>query len=149
MVCLFQLKAAKTLADAVPWGAVAGKTEHTFPIAILGLFGTGAYMTSDIWTWSTGWIDVSIAGLALLALQGPLVGGRTGKQLKQALQDNGPGLLGKQARRMTRHPGLLGHRVRQHRRVTGDRLEHDPETWHRGSDRCDRRRLRSRLHRGN
>lgn len=106
MVCLFQLKAAKTVADAVPWGAVAGKTEHAFPIAILGLFGTGAYMTSDIWTWSTGWIDVSIAGLALLALQGPLVGGRTGKQLKQTLQDNGPGPLGKQARRMTRHPGL-------------------------------------------
>lgn len=92
-------KAAKTLADAAPWGAVAGKTEHAFPIAILGLFGTGAYMTSDIWTWSTGWIDVSIAGLALLALQGPLVGGRTGKQLKQALQDNGP------ARWESRHDG--------------------------------------------
>jgi hypothetical protein len=90
----------------VPWGVVAGKTEHAFPIAILGLFGTGAYMTSDIWTWSTGWIDVSIAGLVLLALQGPLVGGRLGKQLKEALQDNGPGPLGKRARRMTRHPGL-------------------------------------------
>jgi hypothetical protein len=106
MVCLFQLKAAKTLADAVPWGAVAGKTERAFPVAILGLFGTGAYMTSDIWTWSTTWIDVSIAGLVLLALQGPLVGGRTGKQLKQTLQENGPGPLGEQARRMTRHPGL-------------------------------------------
>ena len=106
MVCLFQLKAAKTLADAVPWGAVAGKTERAFPIAILGLFGTGAYMTSDIWTWSTGWIDVSIAGLVLLALQGPLVGGRTGRQLKQTLQENGPGPLGTKARRMTRHPGL-------------------------------------------
>jgi hypothetical protein len=106
MVCLFQLKVAKTLADAVPWGAVAGKTERAFPVAILGLFGTGAYMTSDIWTWSTTWIDVSIAGLVLLALQGPLVGGRTGKQLKQTLQENGPGPLGEQARRMTRHPGL-------------------------------------------
>ncbi len=106
MVCLFQLRGAKTLADAVPWGVVAGKTEHAFPIAILGLFGTGAYMTSDIWTWSTGWIDVSIAGLVPLALQGPLVGGRSGKQLKEALQDNGPGPLGKRARRMTRHPGL-------------------------------------------
>ena len=106
MVCLFQLRAAKTLADAVPWGVVAGKTEHAFPIAILGLFGTGAYMTSDIWTWSTGWIDVSIAGLVLLALQGPLVGGRSGKLLKQTLQENGPGPLGDRARRMTRHPGL-------------------------------------------
>lgn len=106
LVCLFQLRAAKTLADAVPWGALAGNTEKAFPIAILGLFGTGAYMTSDIWTWSTGWIDVSIAGLVLVALQGPLVGGRAGKKLEQALHANGPGPLGERARKMTRHPGL-------------------------------------------
>jgi prolipoprotein diacylglyceryltransferase len=106
VACLLQLRAAKTLDEAVPWAVVAGKTEHAFPIAILGLFGAGAYMTSDLWTWSTGWIAVSLAGLVLLALQGPLVGGRAGKQLKQALQDNGPGPLGEQARRMTRHPGL-------------------------------------------
>jgi hypothetical protein len=106
LVCLFQLRAAQTLADAVPWGSVAGKTGRLFPIAILGLFGSGAYMTTDVWTWSTGWIDVSIAGLVLLALQGPLVAERTAKKLERALHDNGPGHLGEQARRMTRHPGL-------------------------------------------
>jgi hypothetical protein len=105
-VCLFQLRAAQTLADALPWGTVAGKTEKAFPIAILGLFGSGAYMTSDVWTWSTGWIDVSIAGLVLLALQGPLVGGRASKKLEQALHANGPGPLGEAARRLTRSPGL-------------------------------------------
>jgi hypothetical protein len=90
----------------VPWGSVAGKTARTFPIAVLGLFGTGAYMTIDVWTWSTGWIAVSIAGLVLIALQGPLVAERTAKKLERALHDNGPGPLGEQARRMTRHPGL-------------------------------------------
>jgi hypothetical protein len=105
-VCLLQLRAARTLADALPWGVVAGKTERAFPIAILGLFGTGAYMTSDIWTWSTRWIDVSIAGLVLLAIQGPLVGGRAAKKLEQALHANGPGPLGERARQMTRQPGL-------------------------------------------
>jgi len=106
VVCLLQLRSARTLADAVPWGVVAGKTEKAFPIAILGLFGTGAYMTSDLWTWGTGWIDVSIAGLVLLALQGPLVAGRAAKQLERALHGNGPGALGEHARRMTRHPAL-------------------------------------------
>ena len=106
LVCLFQLRAAQTLMDAVPWGRVAGKTGRAFPVAILGLFGTGAYMTSDVWTWSTGWIDVSIAGLVVLALQGPLVAERTAHKLKRALQENGPGPLGKQARRMARHPAL-------------------------------------------
>jgi hypothetical protein len=106
LVCLFQLRAAQTLFDALPWGRVAGKTGRAFPIAILGLFGTGAYMTTDVWTWSTRWIDVSIAGLVLLALQGPLVAERTAKRLEHALRANGPGPLGKEARRMARHPGL-------------------------------------------
>jgi len=106
LACLFQLRAAQTLADAVPWGMVAGKTARAFPVAILGLFGTGAYMTTDVWTWSTRWIDVSIAGLVLLALQGPLVAERTAKKLERALHENGPGPLGEAARRLTRHPGL-------------------------------------------
>jgi len=106
LVCLFQLRAAQTLAEAVPWGRVAGKTAKAFPVAILGLFGTGAYMTSDVWTWSTGWIDVSIAGLVVLALQGPLVAEHTAKKLQGALRENGPGPLGRHALRMARHPGL-------------------------------------------
>ena len=106
LACLFQLRAAKTLTDAVPWGMLSEKTARLFPIAILGLFGSGAYMTSDVWTWSTGWIEVSIAGLAILALQGPLVAGRAGKQVAQGLRANGPGPLGEPARRLTRHPGL-------------------------------------------
>jgi hypothetical protein len=104
--CLLQLRGAQTLAEAGPWGMLAGKVSRFFPVAVLGLFGTGAYMTSDIWTWSTRWIDVSIAGLAIVALQGPIVAERTAHKLAAALQANGPGPLGPEARRMTRHPGL-------------------------------------------
>jgi Predicted integral membrane protein (DUF2269) len=105
-VCLFRLRAAQTLADALPWGMLAGKTERVFPVAILGLFSTGAYMTSDVWTWSTGWIVVSIVGLALVALQGPLVAGLRAKALERALGENGPGPLGNSARRLARDPIL-------------------------------------------
>jgi len=106
-VCAFRLRAAKTLADAAPWGMLAGKTEKVFPAVILGLFGTGAYMTTDVWTWSTGWIDVSIAGLVILALQGPLLAGRRAELLKHALMENGPGPLGERALRLARDPGIL------------------------------------------
>jgi hypothetical protein len=106
VACLFRLRAARTLADAVPFGMLAGKVEKLFPVAVLGLFGSGAYMTSDLWTWSTGWIGVSIVGLVVLSLQGPLVGGRTARRLEAALHANGPGELGEEARRMTVHPGL-------------------------------------------
>jgi hypothetical protein len=106
LVCLIQLRSATTLEQAAPFGAVAGKVEKAFPVAILGLFLTGAYMTSDVWTWSTPWIDVAIAGLVVLGLQGPLVGGRQAHALKHALMQNGPGPLGEEARRMARHPRL-------------------------------------------
>jgi hypothetical protein len=106
LTCLLQLRKAQTLAEAGPWGMVAGKVTRLFPIAVLGLFASGAYMTSDVWTWSTRWIDVSIAGLVVIALQGPLVGERAAHRLKHALRENGPGPLGEHARRMTRHPGL-------------------------------------------
>ena len=105
-VCLLNLRAAQTLADAGPWGALAGKIEKVFPVVILGLFGTGAYMTNDVWTWSTGWIDVSIAALVVIAVQGAGIAGARAHALKHALMANGPGPLGEQARRMARDPVL-------------------------------------------
>ncbi|MFL5960012.1 MAG: hypothetical protein ACJ75G_07100 [Gaiellaceae bacterium] len=106
LACLLQVRAARTLEQAAPWGMVAGKIGKLFPIAILGLFGTGAYMTSDFWTWSTGWIEVGIAALVVLFAQGAGIAERTGHKLGAALQANGPGPLGADARRMTLHPGL-------------------------------------------
>jgi hypothetical protein len=106
LACLLQLRAARTVEQAGPWGMMAGKVGKFFPIAILGLFGTGAYMTSDLWTWSTRWIDVAIAALVVLLLQGALIAERTGHKLGAALQANGPGPLGPEARRLTLHPGL-------------------------------------------
>jgi hypothetical protein len=105
-VCTFHLRVAQTLAEAVPWGTVASKLGRVFPIAIIGLFATGAYMTSDIWTWGTSWIYVSIVGLAVVTIQGPFVAERAAHKLGVALQENGPGPLGEHARRMTRQPGL-------------------------------------------
>lgn len=106
LTCLLQLRAARTLEAAVPWGMVTGKVGKLFPLAILGLFGSGAYMTSNLWTWNTRWIDVGIAALVVLTVQGAGVAERSAKKLEVALHANGPGPLGAEARRMTLHPGL-------------------------------------------
>jgi uncharacterized membrane protein len=105
-VCLFRLRAAHTLEAAAPWGQLAGEIEKAFPVAIVGLFVTGAYMTSDVWTWGTSWVVMSIVGLAVLSVQGPLVAGRRGHAVKAALMANGPGPLGPEAQRMTRDRAL-------------------------------------------
>jgi hypothetical protein len=106
VVCLFQLRGAGELMEAVPWGMTAGKIARLFPIAILGLFASGAYMTSDVWTWSSGWIVVGIVALVVLAIQGPVIAERSGKKLEHALRENGPGPLGDHARSMCRYWGL-------------------------------------------
>jgi hypothetical protein len=106
VLCTYRLRAAQTLEQALPWGMIAGKTKNAFPVIVLALFGTGAYMTSDTWSWDTGWIWPSIVGLALIALQGPLVAGPRGEALKKALMANGPGPLGEEPRRLARDPRL-------------------------------------------
>src|SRR5207248_7283277 len=63
-------------------------------------------MTIDVRTWSTGWVQVGIVALVVLAIQGPVIAERSAKKLEHALRENGPGPLGEHARRMTRYPGL-------------------------------------------
>ena len=41
LACLLQLRAARTVEQAAPWGMMGGKVGKLFPVAILGLFGTG------------------------------------------------------------------------------------------------------------
>lgn len=106
LTCLFQLKAARTVEQAVPWGIVSGKIARLFPVAILGLFLTGAYMTHKFWTWGTPWIVIAIIGLVLLGAQGGGIAEHTAKRLQAAMMANGPGPLGPEARRLTLHPGL-------------------------------------------
>ena len=106
LVCLFQLRAARTLEQAAPWGMMAGKTGKFFPIAILGLLATGAYMTHKFWTWSTPWIDVALAALVVLFAQGAGIAERAGHKLAAAMQANGPGPLGEECRRLALSPGL-------------------------------------------
>jgi hypothetical protein len=106
LTCLFQLKAARTVEQAVAWGIVSGKIARLFPVAILGLFLTGAYMTHKFWTWGTPWIVVAIIGLVVLGVGGGGIAEHTAKKLQAAMMANGPGPLGPEARRMTLHPGL-------------------------------------------
>jgi len=107
-VCLFKLRAAETLEAAAPWGQLAGQLEKAFPVAVVGLYGSGAYLTHHLWSFSDAWIVIPIVGLALLALQGPIVVGRQGHKVKDALMANGPGPLGEAALRQKLHPVLWG-----------------------------------------
>lgn len=104
LLCSLKLRAAKTGAEAFTWGMVAGKTPRVFPIASLGLFVTGAYMTSnspgDSWSWGSGWIIASLVGLIAINVEGAVLGGRHGKEMSAAMKANGPGQLSDHVREL-------------------------------------------------
>ena len=109
LACLLRLRAARTLEQAAPWEMMAGQVGKFFPVAILGLFGSGLYLTTEDtfpWSMGTGWVDIGIVALVVLFVQGAGIAERTGHKLGAALQANGPGPLGPEARRMALHPGL-------------------------------------------
>jgi hypothetical protein len=101
-VCYARLRAAASLIEATPWATLADQAGWIFPPAILGLLATGAYLTNDMWTWGTPWIAVSVAGLVLVTLQGPLVAGTRAKALTHALEENPAGPLDLRARQLAR-----------------------------------------------
>lgn len=80
-----RVRAAVTGRDALPWLALGKSAARTFPIAIVALVGSGAYMVQSAWTWSTGWVDVGLAGALLLALLGDRVEGRAAHRVAVAL----------------------------------------------------------------
>jgi hypothetical protein len=106
-VCYFQIRAAGSVAEATPWARLADRAGWIFPVAILGLLASGAYLTSDRWTWSTPWILASIAGLILVTLQGPVIAAPRSAALKHALDADGQtGALDARARRLARDRAL-------------------------------------------
>lgn len=105
-VCFWRLRSARSLDEAVPSVRLIDRAGWAFPVSILGLVATGAYLTFHSWTWSTAWIDASIAGLIVVSLQGPLVGGPRTEALKDAIQASGPGTLDAEARHLAHDRAL-------------------------------------------
>ncbi|HXD70869.1 MAG TPA: DUF2269 family protein [Gaiellales bacterium] len=102
----WRLRSAQSGDEAAPWVRLIERAGWSFPVSILGLVATGAYLTAHSWTWTTAWIDVSIAGLIVVTLQGPLLGGPRTTALAQAVDANGPGELGERPLRLARDPVL-------------------------------------------
>jgi uncharacterized membrane protein len=86
-----RIRSARTGAEALPWLEIDKAVARAFPLAILMLFGSGAYMVHKAWSWDTGWVDVGIAGLVFLGLVGDRVqGGRARLIAKTFAEHQGP-----------------------------------------------------------
>ncbi len=78
-------RSAASVPEIRQWLMLGGSTARVFPIATLVLLATGAVMAmSGPWSWSAGWIDAGVAGVAFLLVSGPVLGMR-GKRIGRLL----------------------------------------------------------------
>jgi len=84
-----RLRAAGDVEEVRRWHALIQKIVPAFPVASLGLFATGAYMTERLRDWSMPWIWASLAGLAAIALLGSGVEARRGRALMRSIERSG------------------------------------------------------------
>ena len=68
-----RLRTTETLAGIRTSVGVLSKVEKAFPIALTLLVGTGAYLVQHSWTWRSGWVEASLAAVAVLLLNGGIV----------------------------------------------------------------------------
>ena len=96
-----RLRGAESSAEATGWGDLIRRVVALFPVASLGLIGTGAYMTSEAWSWSTPWIVAGLAGLFMIMVLGGAGEGMRARALSAELRAVG---LSQRARGLLRDP---------------------------------------------
>jgi hypothetical protein len=87
-----RMRAADSVAAIGPSARLLARGAKVFPLALLALLGTGAYLVGRRWSWSAGWIDASLIGVTVLFIVGAGVIGSRSRALKRELRDisNGP-----------------------------------------------------------
>jgi hypothetical protein len=96
-----RLRVAGSAAEISRWGMLIGKVVRVFPVATIGLLGSGAYMTQRAWSWSTPWIVGGLVGLAMIVVLGSGLEAGRGRALKREVTVHG---LSERARRLVHDP---------------------------------------------
>ena len=80
-----RLAGAETVAAARPWSSLLSRAAPVFPLVLLVLLASGAYLVHRGWTWDSGWIKAALVGVFLLFVNGAAVVGRRNLKLKRSL----------------------------------------------------------------
>jgi hypothetical protein len=96
-----RLRTATSPAEVARSGMMIGKVVRVFPVAALGLLGSGVYMTQEAWSWSTPWVTAGTVGLGMIVVLGSGVEASRGRALKNEMRAHG---LSERARGLLRDP---------------------------------------------
>jgi hypothetical protein len=76
-----RVRRARTGGEALLWLALCKNVAKTFPVALVVLVATGAYMVHRAWAWNDGWVDAGLAGVVLLGVLGDRVEGAAARRI--------------------------------------------------------------------
>src|SRR5438128_12151596 len=97
-----RLQTADTVGAVGMRARLIEKGARVFPLALLGLLASGAYLVDRSWAWSSGWVEASLVGVAVLFVVGAgLVGGRS-RALRRELANAGEGAVPARLAQLTR-----------------------------------------------
>jgi hypothetical protein len=81
-------RSARSCGDALQWLGLGKHAARAFPIAMLTLVATGAYMVHHSWSWNAGFVEAGIVGIVFLGVVGDRVeGGRARRAAGALLED--------------------------------------------------------------
>jgi hypothetical protein len=103
---LVRLRKADRVTTARDALMLAARTGRAMPIVGAALLLTGALLTQTAWSWTTPWIDVSIAGLVAIMVTGGGMLGRRIRALGPLLQRPADDLLDDALASSLRDPSL-------------------------------------------
>lgn len=90
------------------WAQLLDRLGKVFPVALFVLLGSGAYLVNRSWSWSSGWVDVSVVGVVLLFVSGGGVVRARGIALRRALMATPHGPVPREVQRLIRsHPAAF------------------------------------------
>jgi hypothetical protein len=84
-LALARLRRTRVCGEALQWLAVGKTAGMMFPVVLLTLLATGAFMVHHSWTWTTSWVDAGLAGVVFLGIVGDRVEGGRAKKIAQVL----------------------------------------------------------------
>jgi hypothetical protein len=81
-----RLREADSVAAIRVWARLIEKGARVFPLALLVLLASGAYLADRRWSWSAGWIEAGLVGVGVLFVVGAGVVGGRGRALNRELR---------------------------------------------------------------
>jgi hypothetical protein len=96
-----RLRQAVNAPEATLWLSLTQRIVPAFPVSVVGLLGTGAFMTHQRWGWSIPWIETALVGLGLIVLLGSGIEAGRARKLGRELSTEG---MSSRARRLLRDP---------------------------------------------